>query len=84
MPASVMAIPINILWKVRISLPRKLALSGIFSLVIITMAFAILRVSVISAEADQSELSWLQTWSFIEQSVGQFSPFQFRCLAMVI
>src|SRR5438105_4661386 len=44
----VTTIPFVILWQVRIPLTKKLALTGIFSLVVITVAFAILRVMLIS------------------------------------
>lgn len=52
---------------------KKLAFLGIFSLVIITMIFAIVRVSVISALSGQPDTTWLYFWSTIEQCVGKTS-----------
>ena len=43
-----MSMPISILWNVRISLKRKFLLGGLFSLVVITMVVAIVRVTVVS------------------------------------
>lgn len=68
-----MAIPISLLWKVQITCRQRLALVGIFSLAVITMAFAIVRVTVISLLTNQPDVSWLFLWSFIEQTVGGFS-----------
>ena len=69
--------PICILWKVRINLLRKLQLTGLFSLVIITMIVAVVRVTVIvnrkSPTARQRvEFVGLYMWSFIEASVGLY------------
>lgn len=69
-----MAIPISLLWKVQITLRQKVALAGIFSLAIITISFAIIRVTVISVLTEQPDVSWLYMWSFVEQTVGGFSP----------
>ena len=72
----VLSIPIVLMWKVRISLRKKVALMAIFSLVIITIVFAIARVAVISSqtEADGTRLpdtSWSYMWSSIEQNIGE-------------
>lgn len=58
------------------NIKRKLQLGGLFSLVIITMAVAIVRVTVISNKAassgrNQVEITWLYMWHFIENSVGR-------------
>lgn len=70
-----MSLPISILWNVRVSLKRILQLAGLFSLVIITMVVAIVRVSVVSQEnavssSNQVKITWLYLWHFIESSVG--------------
>jgi hypothetical protein len=71
-----MLLPISILWNVRVSMARRFALGGVFSLVIITMVIAIVRVTVttdgnrISHANKQVESSWLYTWHFVESSVG--------------
>ncbi|XTI93063.1 hypothetical protein V2W45_1249156 [Cenococcum geophilum] len=63
-------IPFAILWQVRIPLTKKLALTGIFSLVVITMVFAILRVTLISKLTKQPDTSWSYMWSSIEQNIA--------------
>ncbi|KAF7955580.1 hypothetical protein EAE96_004506 [Botrytis aclada] len=68
--AMILAIPISMLWTVRLSRKRKLALAGIFSLVIITIIFSIIRQSVVSSYSHQFEESWLYTWSLVEQTVA--------------
>ncbi|KAL9002678.1 MAG: hypothetical protein Q9188_004404 [Gyalolechia gomerana] len=65
-----MAIPIGMLWKVQMSLRKKLALVGIFSLAVITTIFAIVRVTSISALTHQPETSWSYMWSSIEVCVA--------------
>lgn len=58
------------LWRVQISLRRKLGLAGIFSLTVFIMIIAIIRVTVMYGNRDQADGSWLWTWSSIEQTVG--------------
>ncbi|TGO22447.1 hypothetical protein BPAE_0168g00180 [Botrytis paeoniae] len=65
----ILAILISMLWTVRLSRKRNLALAGIFSLVIITIIFSIVRQSVVSSYSHQFEESWLYTWSLVEQTV---------------
>jgi hypothetical protein len=54
---------------------RKVLLAGLFSLVVITIVFAIVRVTVVSkgytTSHHQAEISWLYFWSFMEFSVGK-------------
>jgi hypothetical protein len=66
-----MTIPIIMLWNVRISLRKKLALIGIFSLTVIVIVFAIVRVAVVTSYTKQSDITWLYVWSNIEMSVGK-------------
>jgi hypothetical protein len=69
---TVMIIPIRMLWGVQMKWRRKLALAGIFSLVIITISTSIIRASVVSSEAPRViDTSWLYMWSAIEISVGK-------------
>jgi hypothetical protein len=65
-----MSIPLSVLWKVRISLSRKLALAAVFSLVVITIVFAIVRVAIVSSKSFRPDPSWLYLWSNIETTVG--------------
>ncbi|KAL8837434.1 MAG: hypothetical protein Q9170_002518 [Blastenia crenularia] len=66
----IMAIPISMLWRVQMSLRKKIALVGIFSLAVITTVFAIVRVTSISALTKQPDTSWSYMWSSIEQCVA--------------
>ena len=68
----VMLIPITMLWGVQMKWKRKFALAGIFSLVIITMVFAIIRTAVVASTKTHHlfDSSWLYMWSAIEVSVG--------------
>ena len=66
-----MFIPFSMLKGVQMKWRRKVALSGIFSLVIITMVFAIVRTALVgSSNTTQPDSSWLYMWSAIEASIG--------------
>lgn len=63
------------LWKVRISTRRKLALGGVFCVTVITVIFAIVRVAVVATSASgTADMSWLYAWSNIEAGAGT-APF---------
>ncbi|KAF2806679.1 uncharacterized protein BDZ99DRAFT_448126 [Mytilinidion resinicola] len=70
----IMSLPISLLWSVRVSFGRKVVLAGLFSLVLITMVIAIVRVTVVSkgyvVGHRQAEISWLYFWSFTEFAVA--------------
>lgn len=67
----VTSIPIAMLWNIKINIRQKLALAGIFSLTVITMIFAIVRIAVITSQSRATlDQSWLYLWSAIEASVG--------------
>jgi hypothetical protein len=77
-----MALPISVLWNVRITTRRRLALSGVFALVLITMIISIVRVTlstVVSKDTSskitnkQVESTWFFTWHFTESFVGMLS-----------
>ena len=60
------------LWKVQISLRQKLGLAAIFSITVIIMIFAIIRVVLVSSLSQQPDQTWLYMWSAIEQTVCKF------------
>lgn len=66
-----MLIPISILWGTQMEFRRKFALVCIFSLVVITVVFSILRTSTVSALTRAPDPSWLYMWSAIEAAVGK-------------
>jgi hypothetical protein len=74
----VMMLPIFIFWNVRVSMARRFALGGVFSLVITTIVIAIVCVTVttngnrISRANKQVESSWFYTCHFVESSVGMY------------
>ncbi len=71
-----MLIPISMLWGTQMRLRRKLALAGIYSLVIITIIFAIVRTTLVSSLTRLPDTLWLYMWSAIETTIGvcTFSP----------
>jgi hypothetical protein len=61
------------LWKVRLSTQRKLALGGVFSVTVFTIVFAITRVSLIASKSWREDMTWLYNWSNIEGYAGMIS-----------
>lgn len=59
-----------ILWKTRITFTKKLILLSVFSVTIIVMAIAIIRVVVNTSLDEPVDISWLYLWSFIEMGTG--------------
>lgn len=66
-----MLIPITLLWKVQMKWRRKVALAGIFSLVIITMIFAMVRTIVAVTSLARQLNIWVNMWSAVEADVGK-------------
>lgn len=64
------------LWNIKINIRQKLALSGIFSLTVINMIFAIIRVAVVTRQTRTTpDSTWLYLWSAIEPAVGTTQQF---------
>jgi hypothetical protein len=57
-----------------------MALFAIFSLVLVTIAFAVVRVVVVSELTRQPDVSWLYLWSSIEQNIGRLELSEFPFL----
>ncbi|KAF2705459.1 hypothetical protein K504DRAFT_414361 [Pleomassaria siparia CBS 279.74] len=67
----IMSIPFNILWRVRLSPQQRIALSGIFSLVLITIIFAIVRAAITTVGVtNQMDPIWMYLWTNIELNVA--------------
>ncbi|KAI9808507.1 MAG: hypothetical protein M1827_007212 [Pycnora praestabilis] len=66
---TIITLPYLMLRKARISWTQKLALMGIFSLTVIVMIFAIVRVAIVTSTSAQGNISWLDMWSNIEMAV---------------
>lgn len=58
-----------ILWNIRINIRQKLALTGIFALIIMTIIFSIIRVALVAAPHTSLNLIWFGLWANIEMTV---------------
>ena len=67
-----MAIPLRVLWNLRISLVEKFSVGVVFVVGIITMVFAIVRVVSLNSSVNGGQVSttWLILWAGIEGAVG--------------
>ena len=70
-----MAIPLRVLWNLRISLVEKFSVGVVFVVGIITMVFAIVRVVSLNSSVNGGQVSttWLILWAGIEGAVGMFN-----------
>ena len=66
----IISIPILLLWKVQISLRRKLALGGILCLSIFMIVIAIIRISLGNLAGGQVDAAWVIFWLHMEASVA--------------
>ena len=65
-----MAIPIWLVFGLKMSLSQKLGLSGVLGLGVIIIIFSVIRIIVTNTAGRQPEISWLALWSSIESSVA--------------
>jgi hypothetical protein len=67
-----MAIPLRVLWNLRISPIEKFSVGVVFVVGIITMVFAIVRVVSLNSSVNGGQVSttWLILWAGIEGAVG--------------
>ena len=78
-----MVFPIVILWKVRVSRTKKILLSGVFSLVLFTIAATMVRGSIFGGVyqyLDEGEsaiinVTWVWFFLYIEFSICEYCPF---------
>lgn len=70
----VISIPILMLWNVRIPLRQKSILIGIFSVTVVVIIVAIIRVAMINDGNGNIDLSWLLFWSNVEVSTCMYPP----------
>ncbi len=69
--SSVMVLPLNMLWKVRLTLRQKLGLARVFSLAFITIIVAVIRASQIGRKMF-TDVVFLAVWVIIESNVGEY------------
>lgn len=74
-----MMVPLRLLWGLQMSLRQKLGLIGIFSLTLITIVFAIIRVEV-ALRGVREDDSWFYLGTSIELTVGRLIFFAFYAL----
>lgn len=65
-----MALPLRLLWKLQIEKKQKLALAAVFSLAIVIIVVAIVRIVEINPMFKHVDPVWLALWSMTEASVG--------------
>lgn len=65
-----MALPLRMLWKLRIERRQKFALAIVFSLAIVIIIVAIVRIVEINPTFKHVDPVWLALWSMTEASVG--------------
>ncbi len=75
----VLCVPIAILWRVRLSLRKKLVLTAIFSLTLFTVAVTIIRGTIqtgrIATDGTQAQnIAWVWFWLSIEFVFGKLFP----------
>lgn len=70
----VISIPVLMLWHVRISLLLKSILIGIFSVTVVVMITAIIRVTTVTLGNEEPDYSWLYFWSNIEMTTCMRHP----------
>ncbi|KAL6721081.1 hypothetical protein ACLMJK_000181 [Lecanora helva] len=68
--AMIIALPLYLALRVQLPWTQKLALAAIFSLGVVIMLFAIIRIVVTNQHNSHPETSWLNLWSQIEASVA--------------
>lgn len=86
---TVLSIPFIVLWNTRISLRKKLVLLGMFSMTVVIMISAIIRVAVGMKYDRQINIDWLCFWSFVEVDIGMLHrssifPMFFRSLTLLV
>ena len=65
-----MALPISLAWKVKLPWTSRLALFSVFSMGLLIIVFAVLRIVFTNTHDTRPELTWLAIWSVIESSVA--------------
>jgi hypothetical protein len=66
----IMALPISLAWKVKLPWTSRIALLSVFSLGLLIIVFAVLRIIFTNTHDTRPELTWLALWSVIESSVA--------------
>lgn len=68
----VMAVPLRVLWNLKISRIEKISIGLIFAVGLITMATAIIRSVSLNSSSSTGQVSttWLMLWAGIEGAVG--------------
>ncbi|KAG0645363.1 hypothetical protein D0Z07_9041, partial [Hyphodiscus hymeniophilus] len=83
----IMAMPLNLLWKVKISRKEKMGLAAVFSICFIIIIFAIIRAVQITFTA-RNDAVLLALWGILESSICRYprqypKPIQFVLIAIL-
>jgi len=83
----VMILPLDLIWKLEISLTQKLSVGALFCLGFVCIAVATIRVKELGSTVKNSQPSttWLALWGIAESSIGSVFPcfhIQFTALIM--
>ena len=62
------------LWNTRIARRQKMLLMAIFSITVVVMGVAIVRVAVVDFRKRNADITWLYFWSSIEMTTGALIP----------
>lgn len=76
----VISIPVLMLWHVRISIRLKSILIGLFSVTVVVMITAIIRVTTVTSVNEEPDYSWLYVWNNIEMTTCMRLPPPSSCL----
>lgn len=68
--ATVMTVPLSILWRSRLPVRQKFALAGVFSLVLFTILVAVIRTGLTTEEGKAMNLPWVVVWTGVEANIG--------------
>ncbi|KAF2868656.1 hypothetical protein BDV95DRAFT_609569 [Massariosphaeria phaeospora] len=70
----IVSIPVNIVWRTTLTLRQRLGLMGVFSLVLVTIVFAIVRAAVTttttSGVSNQMDPIWAELWTSLEMNIA--------------
>ena len=66
----VLSIPILIIWPIKMPLRKKLVLLILFSMTLLIMAVAIIRVAVNRSSDRTLDITWLDLWCSVEVATG--------------
>ena len=80
----VLSLPFMIVWHVKIPPRKKFVLLTVFSLTVVVMVVAIVRVAVVNSPTKNPSISWLYLWSSIEMTTCMCWTFPVKSESLTI